>query len=79
MQAIDFGVLELKDLHEAAWLVNWSGKLLKTVMTPSRNTSGMAYGDGCVWMGANELPEGVFQVDMNGMLVNHRQILLACQ
>ena len=35
------------DLHEAAWLVDWNGKLLKTVYTNSRNTSGMAYGNGC--------------------------------
>ncbi len=33
------------DRNEAAWLVDWSGKLLKTVITESRNTSGMAYGD----------------------------------
>jgi hypothetical protein len=31
---------------------------------PSRNTSGMAYGNGCVWMGANADPYGIFQVDM---------------
>ena len=36
----------------------------------------MAYGDGCVWMGANEPPEGVFQVDMSSNLVSHRQIPL---
>ena len=30
------------DRTEAAWLVDWQGKLLKTVMTASRNTSGMA-------------------------------------
>src|SRR5918996_1275847 len=54
-----------KDPDEAAWLVDWNGKLLKTVMTHSRNTSGMAYGDGCVWMGANAEPYGIFQVDMN--------------
>ena len=47
------------DLHEAAWLVDWNGKLLKTVTTNSRNTSGMAYGNGCVWMMANQDPEGV--------------------
>ena len=47
---------------EAAWLVDWNGKLLKTVMTHSRNTSGMAYGGGCVWMGANAEPFGIFQV-----------------
>ena len=27
-----------KDLREAAWLVDWNGKLLKTVYTNSRNT-----------------------------------------
>src|SRR6185295_1928791 len=41
-----------QDADEAAWLVNWNGKLLKTVTTHSRNTSGMAYGAGCIWMGA---------------------------
>jgi hypothetical protein len=64
------------DLHEAAWLVDWNGKLLKTVTTNSRNTSGMAYGDGCVWMMANQEPEGVFQVDMNSKEISHRQIPL---
>src|SRR5499426_3024360 len=53
------------DRDEMAWLVDWNGKLLKTIKTNSRNTSGMAYGDGCVWMMANQDPEGVFQVDMN--------------
>ena len=62
------------DLREAAWLVDWNGKLLKTVMTESKNTSGMAYGDGCVWMGANAAPEGIFQTDMNSRTVSHRQI-----
>ena len=61
---------------EAAWLVDWNGKLLKTVMTHSRNTSGMAYGDNCVWMGANTEPFGIFQVDMNSRQVSHRQIPL---
>jgi hypothetical protein len=64
------------DRKEAAWLVDWQGKLLKTVMTGSRNTSGMAYGDGCVWMGANADMEGFFQVDMNSSLVRHLQIPL---
>ena len=62
---------------EAAWLVDWNGKLLKTVNTPSRNTSGLAFGDHCVWMGANDDPYGIFQVDMNGKLISHRQIPLA--
>ncbi|MCP5412219.1 MAG: hypothetical protein H6924_08800 [Alphaproteobacteria bacterium] len=71
-----YHVPEPSDLREAAWLVDWNGKLLKTVQTNSRNTSGMAYGNGCVWMMANEAPEGVFQVDMNGRQVSHRQIPL---
>jgi len=65
------------DKREAAWLVDWNGKLLKTVMTNSRNTSGMAYGDGCVWMMANEAPQGCFQVDMDSKEISHRQIPLA--
>lgn len=67
----------LPDPDEAAWLVDWNGKLVKTVMTPARNTSGMAYGGGCVWMGANSEPYGIFQVDMNSKLVSHRQIPLS--
>ena len=67
----------LPDISEAAWLVDWNGKLLKTVTTPSRNTSGMAYGGGCVWMGANSEPYGIFQVDMNSKLISHRQIPLS--
>jgi hypothetical protein len=65
------------DPNEAAWLVDWNGKLQKTVMTPSRNTSGMAYGGSCVWMGANSEPFGIFQVDMNSKLISHRQIPLS--
>jgi hypothetical protein len=75
-QAKRYGVPSAKDLAEAAWLVDWNGKLLKTVMTPSRNTSGMAVGGGYIWMGANADPQGVFQVDMDGKVISHRQIPL---
>jgi hypothetical protein len=64
------------DPDEAAWLVDWNGKLIKTVMTQCRNCSGVAYGNGCVWMGANAAPLGIFQVDMNGKQISHRQIPL---
>jgi hypothetical protein len=67
---------EPKSLTEEAWLVDWKGKLLRMVSTPSRNTSGMAVGGGFVWMGANAPPEGIFQVDMNSKVVSHRQIPL---
>src|SRR4051812_25002152 len=75
-QAAAYHMPEPKSLTEEAWLVDWNGKLLKTVSTPSRNTSGMAVGGGFVWMGANAPPEGIFQVDMNSRLVSHRQIPL---
>lgn len=75
-QAASYKLAEPKSLEEMAWLVDWKGKLLKTVKTPSRNTSGMAVGGGYVWMIANAPPQGVFQVDMNSKLVSHRQIPL---
>lgn len=75
-QAKAYKLPEPKSLEECAWLVDWNGKLLKTVKTPSRNTSGMAVGGGYVWMIANAPPQGVFQVDMNSKLISHRQIPL---
>ena len=69
----------LPDADEAAWLVDWNGKLVKTVMTNCRNCSGMAYGNKCVWMGANADPLGIFQVDMNGKQISHRQIPLGIE
>jgi len=74
--AASYGMPEPKALTEEACLVDWNGKVLKTVTTPSRNTSGMAVGGGFIWMVANEPPEGVFQVDMNSRLISHRQIPL---
>jgi streptogramin lyase len=65
------------DRDEMAWLVDWNGTLIKSIPTHSRNTSGMAYGDGCVWMGANADPYGIFQVDLNGRQITHRQIPLS--
>lgn len=75
-QAVSYNLPEPKDLTEKAWLVDWNGKVLKTVSTPSRNTSGMAYGGGYIWMCANAPPQGIFQVDMNSKVVSHRQIPL---
>jgi hypothetical protein len=74
--AAQYKLAEPKDLTERAWLVDWNGKVLKTVETQSRNTSGMAVGGGYVWMCANAAPEGIFQVDMNSRQISHRQIPL---
>jgi hypothetical protein len=69
--------------QEAAWLLDWNGKLLHTVMTNSKDTSGMCYGAGCIWSGANGGSEidhpnppinGVFQTDLDGKQISHRQI-----
>ena len=63
--------------------IDWNGKLLHTVMTNSKDTSGMCFGDGYVWSGANGASEiehptppinGIFQTDMNGKQISHRQI-----
>jgi hypothetical protein len=74
--AAQYHLADPGDLREAAWLVDWNGKLLKTVMTDSRNTSGMAYGGGYIWMCANQAPNGIFQTDMNSRTVSHHQIPL---
>ena len=76
--ARDWGVPLPSDRDEAAWLVDWNGKLLRTVMTPCRNCSGTAFGGGALWMAANESPHGIFQLDaQSGKLIAERQIPLA--
>ena len=59
-----------------ACLVDRNGKLLKTVKTESKNTSGMAWGGGYIWMAANAAPNGIFQTDLNSRTISHRQIPL---
>src|ERR1700733_166126 len=75
--AKQYNMPEPSDLHEAAWLVDWNGKVLKTIMTDSRNTSGMTVGGGYLWMGA-EFPgnDGIYQYDMSGKLIARRQVPL---
>lgn len=72
--AAEYGLPVADDPSEAAWLMDLSGNLLRTVKTESRNTSGMAVGGGYVWMCANAAPNGVFQTDMNSRTVSHRQM-----
>ena len=68
---------------ETAWLLDMKGKVLKSVVTQCVDCSGMAVGNGFVWSGANGASvhnptnpptEGVFQTDMNGKTIGHRQI-----
>jgi hypothetical protein len=69
---------------EKAWLLDFkTGKVLHEVSTNCKDTSGMAYGDGYIWSGANGGSEkahpnppinGIFQTDMNSKQISHRQI-----
>ena len=59
-----------------AVLTDWEGKLLKTIPTPSKNSSGIAFGGGRIWMAANRAPNGIYEIDLNGKVVSHRQIPL---
>ena len=69
---------------EKAWLLDFqSGKVLHTVTTNCKDTSGMAWGDGYMWSGANggsekEHPNppinGIFQTDMNSKQISWRQL-----
>jgi hypothetical protein len=68
-------IAEQKTDH--AVLVDWTGKLLKTVPTEAKNSSGIGYGDGYIWMAGNSAAaEGIFQTDLNGKTISHRQIPL---
>src|SRR6185295_16112068 len=42
-----------EQVSDRAHLVDWNGKLLRSLDTESSNTSGIAYGAGAVWMAAN--------------------------
>lgn len=42
-----------EQVTDRAHLVDWNGKLLHSVETESSNTSGIAFGDGALWMAAN--------------------------
>jgi hypothetical protein len=71
------GLWICEQVSNNAVLVDWKGKLLKTVKTEAKNASGIGYGDGCVWMAANSgAAEGIFQTDMSGKTVAHHQIPL---
>lgn len=69
---------------EKAWLLDFkSGKVLRTVVTQSKNTSGGVWGGGFIWSGANGISvrnhpnppvNGIFQTDMNGKQISWRQI-----
>lgn len=74
--AVPDGLWVAEQKTDNAHLVDWNGRLLRTVKTESKNTSGLAFGDGCIWMAANAAPQGIFQTDLSSKTVSHRQIPL---
>lgn len=59
-----------------AYLVDWNGKVLRKVRTDSFNTSGMAFGDGHLWMGVNGGTNGIIKTTLDGESISRRQIPL---
>ena len=62
---------------ESLWLMDWNGKLLKTLSSDASNGSGLGCGGGSLWAMANtsDAASGVHQVDLaSGKQVAHRQI-----
>jgi hypothetical protein len=67
---------------DQVFLLDWNGKLLKTLSSESEVTSGIAYGDKCLWIVANNEGDypppvtGVWQVDMDNKTLSVHQIPL---
>jgi hypothetical protein len=66
------------DATENIWLMDANGKVLKTIVTVGRNTSGLAFGNGSLWSCAlsTKAEDGVYQFDLSGKLLSHRQVPL---
>lgn len=61
LEATPEGLWIGEQVSDTAYLVDWkTGEPIKKVKTESSNTSGMAFGGGYLWMGANGGPLGRF-------------------
>jgi hypothetical protein len=58
------------------FLLDWQGKVLKTIKNESANTSGMSYSPGKLWIGNNARPQGILETDLDGKTRRLRQIPL---
>ena len=57
LEATPEGLWVGEQISDVAYLLDWkTGAVIKKVPTESSNTSGMAYGGGYLWMGANGGP-----------------------
>jgi hypothetical protein len=63
---------------EKIWLMDWKGKLLKTVEHTAFNTSGLAYGGGILYpLGNADTLDGAFLIDAkSGKTLEHRALPL---
>jgi streptogramin lyase len=76
-QRLLYDLPEPTDPTEVCWLVDWKGKLLKTVHTDSRGTAGVAWDGKYLWTGAdNNEVEGIFKTDLSGRAIGQHQIPL---
>lgn len=61
LEATPEGLWVAEQVSDTAYLLDWkSGEPLRKIATESSNTSGMAFGGGYLWMGANGGPLGRF-------------------
>jgi len=63
---------------EQIWLMDWSGKLLRTVDHTPFNTSGLAYGNGILYpLGNDDVIDGAYLIDARtGKTLEHRALPL---
>ncbi|WP_457337323.1 hypothetical protein [Rhizobacter sp. P5_C2] len=63
--------------RERIWLVDGAGAVLQATSSDATDTSGVAYGDGVLWVCANsETNHGVYETSLDGRTLSHRQIPL---
>jgi len=63
--------------RERIWRVDSAGTVLHTTSSEATDTSGVAYGDGVLWVCANsEDNQGVYETSLDGRTLSHRQIPL---
>jgi hypothetical protein len=65
------------DKTDRLWLLDWRGQIQKSIRSESKDTSGVVVGNGSLWICANnETNEGIYQTDLQGRTISHRQIPL---
>lgn len=65
------------DGRERIWRVDGAGAVLQTTSSDATDTSGVAYGDGVLWVCANSgTNQGVYGTSLDGHTLSHRQIPL---